>query len=88
LHRDSVVIEDDGQSDKLAFLPFVGVAPRQYLTLFSMRTRKTADGKIASWDGQTAMPVALGPHKSYFEAEDWRGDELKKKMAKSQLTLI
>lgn len=88
LHRDSVVIEDDGQSDKVAFLPFVGIAPRQYLTLFAMRARKTADGKIVAWDGQTAMPVTVGPHKSYFEAEDWLGDELKKKMATTQLTLI
>ncbi|MGH7626994.1 MAG: deaminase [Gemmatimonadaceae bacterium] len=85
LHKDAVSVEtDDGA--KVAFLPFVGVAPRQYMNVFGMKTRKDeSTGKMVSWIARTALPVQSGPFKSYFEAEDWIGAELQEKMTSSNL---
>jgi len=87
LHKDAVTLED-AAADKIAFLPFVGIAPRQYLSLFAMRKRKEENGTILSWIARKALPVTSGPFMSYFEAEDWLGAELDKKMKPAQLTLI
>jgi cytidine deaminase len=85
LHKDAVSVEiADGA--KVAFLPFVGVAPRQYMNVFGMKKRKDeSTGEIVSWIARTALPVQSGPFKSYFEAEDWIGAELQRKMASSDL---
>ncbi len=51
LHDDAIVIDPSTPpNDKVAFLPFVGVAPRRYLGLFtpSPRVRKDAQGRVAS----------------------------------------
>jgi cytidine deaminase len=50
LHDDAVEIDpDDRPSGKVIFTPFVGVAPRRYLELFtpSAEGRKTQDGRVA-----------------------------------------
>jgi deoxycytidylate deaminase len=51
LHPDAIEIDPDSPSpDKVAFLPFVGVAPRRYLDLFtpSPFARKDAEGRVAA----------------------------------------
>lgn len=88
LHKDAVSVEEDGKTDNVVFLPFVGIAPRQYLNLFAMKTRKDTNGRSVVWVGRTAMPLNPGPFKSYFEAEDWAGAELKQRMEETQLSLI
>lgn len=87
LHKDAVTLDHEA-AGKIAFLPFVGIAPRQYLSLFAMRKRKEENGKKVSWIARTALPVKSGPFTSYFEDEDWLGAELDKKMKPAQLTLI
>jgi deoxycytidylate deaminase len=51
LHPDAIEIDPNSPSPgKVAFLPFVGVAPRRYLDLFtpSPLARKDADGRVAA----------------------------------------
>jgi deoxycytidylate deaminase len=88
LHKDAMAVEEGANATKVPFIPFVGVAPRQYLSLFAMRQRKDSSGKVIGWIGSEAMPVSVGPFKSYFESEDWLGAQLKEKMTATQLTLI
>jgi deoxycytidylate deaminase len=52
-HSDAISIEDLDSTDKIPFVPFLGVAPRRYDDVFSMRTvegretrRKNAAGKL------------------------------------------
>lgn len=52
LYLDSVVVDKGQSSDThVDFMPFVGIAPRQYPYLFdaSKIQRKKSDGSIASW---------------------------------------
>jgi hypothetical protein len=42
-----------GQVD---FVPFVGIAPRRYMELFSMPLRKTDDGLAITWNAPSAAP--------------------------------
>ena len=87
LHNDAVAIEGEGHGTKVSFIPFVGVAPRQYLNLFQMRPRKDSEGRAITWQGRHSLPVILGPFRSYFETEDWLGNELKQAMNQTQLSL-
>jgi cytidine deaminase len=49
LYPDSVAIESN-TSDHVCFTPFIGIAPRNYISLFSMVDRKEDDGRIVDWD--------------------------------------
>src|SRR5260370_6706533 len=48
LYPDSIAIEQ-APCDKVQFEPFVGIAPRQYMKLFSMEPRMS-DGRILLFD--------------------------------------
>ncbi len=68
LHSDAIYWEEDAASgstpgDKVVFKHYVGIGPRRYLDLFSLKLssgrrvkRKTAEGKISRWDRVTAEP--------------------------------
>lgn len=45
LHGDAVEVQPRGKTDKVAFEPFLGVAPRSYSNFFTMSLRKTPDGR-------------------------------------------
>jgi deoxycytidylate deaminase len=55
LYADSVSI-DGTEADRVAFVPFVGVGPRRYFDLFSMKlgsgydSKRKQDGRKISWD--------------------------------------
>jgi cytidine deaminase len=57
LYPDSITV-DDGQksNNQISFAPFVGIAPRQYMDLFTPGKRKNADGTILSFTPKTAFP--------------------------------
>jgi len=66
LHADSATIARTGDvSGKVAFEPFVGVAPRRYLQLFDATARerlghlgrKDEDGRKREWVKKKALPV-------------------------------
>lgn len=47
LYSDSIALSNDGNAEpRVAFEPFIGVAPRRFSELFQMGTRKTKDGKV------------------------------------------
>ena len=57
LHRDAIEMEPERETaGKVAFEPFVGVAPRQYSRMFSMIPRKDRQGNAVRWDGAAAVP--------------------------------
>lgn len=72
-HQDAIVFDPDlmasrdGQN-KVCFLPFEGVAPRRYLSLFQARERKT-DGKKVDVDLKTAKPIIVQLLDTYIEYE-------------------
>lgn len=59
LYPDSIVVDTgEGSSTHVSFEPFVGIAPRLFMTLFdaSKIERKTADGFPVKWNPTTARP--------------------------------
>lgn len=61
LHNDSIEIDPDRPSDGMvSFSPFVGVAPRRYLDLFSPSpgSRKDDDGRVAA-DKARMLPKSV-----------------------------
>jgi deoxycytidylate deaminase len=69
-HQDSISVEEnDCVSDRVLFEPFVGVAPRQYMNLFSAVPRKTKNGRIIEWDASTSQPRLHPPTLNYTGRE-------------------
>jgi len=58
LHDDSIEVDPRKRSDRaVSFEPFVGIAPRSYLGLFSMTERKDkATGRAAELSKRSAIP--------------------------------
>jgi deoxycytidylate deaminase len=81
LHSDSITLDEPSLHDphaprRVRFVPFVGVAARRYIDLFSMRLsggvkvkRKEEDGSLIKWERHAASPrVRMAPY-SYLERE-------------------
>lgn len=80
LHDDAIVVDASGKVDgKVNFEPFVGVAPRRYMELFSMPTRETVDGSVVRFARTTATPRVVPPS-GYVEAEEVVVLELSKRL--------
>ncbi|MFI4919977.1 MAG: anti-phage dCTP deaminase, partial [Legionellales bacterium] len=56
LHNDSIST-DEKASNKVIFLPFQGVAPRQYQNLFSIHSDRKTSGKAKKIDIKVAKPI-------------------------------
>jgi cytidine deaminase len=57
LHSDSVAVDSPGSNaDRVDFVPFVGIAPRKYMPLFSMLKRKRANGDVLLRSKPSATP--------------------------------
>lgn len=59
LYPDSIAVDEPGGGrDKVSFEPFVGIAPRLYMNLFSMDgvKRKDKDGKVIETNKTEAIP--------------------------------
>lgn len=55
--------------DKVAFAPFLGVAPRQYLRLFRSPVRKDGRGRIATFVPHAAHPRGISQTAIYLASE-------------------
>jgi hypothetical protein len=84
MHGDSLLLSDGDQvEDKVVFKPFVGVGPRRFFDLFSMKlssghaiSRKTPEGDSVQWPTSVTTPrIPLQPY-SYLEKEVIAADEL------------
>jgi hypothetical protein len=57
LYPDSINVDGSLDiEDMVAFVPFVGVAPRRYIDLFSMPKRKDHTGTVVHWDRSQVTP--------------------------------
>lgn len=80
LYQDALVLADamidDAQQTRVRFEEFVGIGPRRFYDLFSMKLsggtqikRKKENGDIVKWDCQTAeLRCIMAPY-SYFDRE-------------------
>ncbi len=80
LYQDAIVLADSsadgGEQNRVRFEEFVGIGPRRFFDLFSMKLssgtpvrRKNDDGEIVKWDCQTASLRCIMEPSSYFERE-------------------
>jgi deoxycytidylate deaminase len=69
LHDNSIQLDADTDSRKIPFVPFLGVSPRNYSTIFQMAVRKSDAGSLINWNAATAHPRVSGSFWSYFEYE-------------------
>lgn len=57
LHSDAIEVEPSGGTNKIPFIPFVGVSPSLYFDLFRMPdSRKDSDGRKLIFKPENAMP--------------------------------
>lgn len=80
LYQDALVLADalmdDDEQDRVRFEEFVGIGPRRFFDLFSMKLssgapvkRKKADGNIVDWDCKTADIRCIMAPSSYLDRE-------------------
>jgi len=70
LYNKSVHIEDDGaDDDAVTFEPFVGIAPRTYMPLFTMRKRKDDLGYTVDWNAEDTIPKLCERYPVYIDRE-------------------
>jgi deoxycytidylate deaminase len=76
-HNDAIAIDGTGSTERVEFVPFVGIGPRRFFDLFSMHlgstyplVRKNADtGKAVDWRiEQAQVRIQMSPV-SYLELE-------------------
>jgi deoxycytidylate deaminase len=82
LYPDSISIEQPCCNDKVQFRPFVGVAPRKYMQLFTMTKRKSDDGRILAFNPSSSRPRYFGTPRVYLDNEDERATILKNVLVK------
>jgi Deoxycytidylate deaminase len=57
LHLDAIATDAaPATHGQVEFAPFVGVAPRRFMELFTMPRRKTDDGRAIAWNAASAEP--------------------------------
>lgn len=80
LHEDALTFADSANTEhhhRIPFVPFVGIAPRRYIDLFSLElstgmrnTRKTDDGRMKQWNRTVeTVPRISMLASSYLERE-------------------
>jgi hypothetical protein len=86
LYSDSIQLDTSADPTKIPFIPFLGVSPRNYSSLFQMSNRKSTNGNLRDWDATTAQPRVSGSFWSYieYEKEDLKflGDAIESERAK------
>ena len=86
LHDDAIIFREKAEASdqRIPFVPFVGIAPRRYIDLFSLdlstgaqKKRKTEDGKMIQWSRTVnAVPRVSMLATSYLEREDMAVTEI------------
>ena len=72
LHGDSIQLDSTNEASKIPFVPFLGVAPRNYANMFESPKRKDEEGNLISWNPLRSHPRVSGSFWSYlkYEIED------------------
>jgi deoxycytidylate deaminase len=86
LHGDSIELDPSHESEKIPFVPFLGVAPKNYNNMFGMPGRKDSEGNLLSWNALSANPRVSGSFWSYLKYEiedlDFLATDLEKSASK------
>jgi len=70
LYPDSMTADrPDSGATRVPLEPFVGVAPRMYMQLFTMQKRKSSSGKTIPFERSLAVPRLNGSPRSYLQSE-------------------
>jgi len=87
LYPDSISVgAQDSNLGQVKFEPFVGVAPRMYMDLFTMTKRKR-DGKVIQFDRKVATPRYPGSPRAYIANEIAAMGKLGKILQSEQLKI-
>lgn len=71
LHDNSIQLDGGESPSKIPFVPFLGVAPRNYGTIFfAAPDRKDKEGNVAAWNAAIANPRVSGSFWSYLKYEN------------------
>lgn len=64
LHGDAITFDENDSRNRVLFTPFLGVAPRRYRELFSMKDSNGADSRKRKSNGVVARwnPATVTPH--------------------------
>lgn len=81
LHRDAIELDPAGEqcNNKVIFMHFEGVAPKQYLKLFKMRAERKINGKLNTTDAEKALPVVPEYLYTFLDYEAKITEHLKKR---------
>jgi deoxycytidylate deaminase len=90
MHPDAIRSPEDKSSEKVLFIPFVGVGPRQFVNMFSMtlsageKVRRKLKGSFenAKWERATARPRVKSFPISYIDRECLVENEATKQCSK------
>jgi deoxycytidylate deaminase len=90
LHDDTIALMDGGEvKGKVSFIPFMGVGPRRFFDLFSMKlssgrrvSRKDKKGRAVEWTAAKSTPRIPLLHYSYVQLERLATDELNQVLRK------
>ncbi|MCG5052507.1 MAG: hypothetical protein KA712_06070 [Myxococcales bacterium] len=76
LHSDAISLSDI--KDRVRFTPFLGIGPRRYVELFSLRDstgqltrRKAGDGRLAKWERADSEPKEPGWVVTFLDLEEF-----------------
>jgi deoxycytidylate deaminase len=90
LHSDSIVVDSvSPPPDKVHFVPFVGIAPRQYYNFFSMGDleRKHANGKTVRFSPHNRNPRLKEHPSAYLQQEAERINEFEEALNSKNLKI-
>ena len=93
LHMDSIAddnVADCAINSKIKFEPFVGIAPKRYISLFTMVKRKQVNGNRIKWNANTSMPryLSMTAHLTYLDREKEIAHKLSSSMKDAGLTSV
>jgi deoxycytidylate deaminase len=69
LHDNAIQLDGSSDSNRIPFVPFLGVAPRNYSNIFEMKDRKQKRGDVIEWEASKANPRVSGSFWSYLQYE-------------------
>jgi len=88
LYPDSISVDSvETKGNQVRFEPFVGVAPRMYINLFTMMDRKGDDGKVIQFDRKKAVLRHPGSPRAYLANEVAAMSKLEEIIQKEQLKI-
>lgn len=87
LHEDAITVDKEKPTkQRVPFEPFVGVGPRRFFDLFSMKLSRGYEmvrknkGEIVNWERSKAMPRIQMLPSSYIQREQLAADRVKVKI--------